>query len=767
MSESFKGRREDWRLVTGQGRYASDWNLPGQLYGCFVRSDRAHAEIVSLNVKPALAVPDVVRVFSGEDTAKAGFGVPPPLVKFPGRGGAMLKIPHRDVLARERVRFVGQEVALVVANTPAAAQDAAESIEIEYQDLPFVIDSEKALASGAPQLHSDIPGNLCFDFEYGDEAKASEAFSRAAHVTKLTLKAQRMVGNPMEPKACLAAYDAATDRYDLYSSSQGMSHILSGLTGIFGLPESKFRPHAQDVGGGFGIRSDAYVEYSAALLAAKTLGRPVKWVSTRSETFVSDYHGRDVKLTGELALDRDGIFLGIRFRWFCNMGAYLSQPGPIISTMTTTVHAVNAYRIPALYGHHSLVLTNTTPTTAYRGAGRPNVSYIIERLVEEAARETGIDRVELRRKNLIPKEAFPYQTPTVVYDSGDPPGLLDIAIEQSEWKTFDRRKAESDRNRKLRGIACCVFIEPSGGGSAPKEEVVLKFGDSGNVSIFTLAGPSGQGHETVFPEIVAEVLGMDPEKVILRASDPSGPVLAGNGTISSRSMVSHGGAMVYAAREVIRKGKELAAKELEVAVQDIEFSSGRFRVPGTDVSITIEELARRYAAVTPHPLDALGEIPAPRAYPGGTHVAEVEIDPDTGEIDILRYTAADDCGRVLNHTLLEGQLHGGIMQGIGQVVGEHCQYDAGSGQLLTGSFMDYYMPRAGLLRDVRLYDHSVPSPSNPLGVKGAGEAGTTGAVPTLANAVLDALRPAGVDHLEFPYTPARVWEAIQAAKRKA
>jgi len=678
----------------------------------------------------------------------------------------MLKVPHRDVLAHGRVRFVGQEVALVVAETAQAAQDAVDAIEVEYRDLPLVTTAEEALASSAPQLHADIPGNLCFDFEYGDEARTGAAFARAAHVTRVTLEAQRMVGNPMEPKACLAAYDAATDTYDLWSSSQGMSHILSGLSGIFGLPESKFRPRFQDVGGGFGIRSDAYVEYSAALLAAKKLGRPVKWVSSRSETFMSDYHGRDVQLNGELALDGEGNFIGIRFRWFCNMGAYLSQPGPIINTMTTTVHAVNAYRIPAAYGRHSLALTNTTPTTAYRGAGRPNVSYLIERLVDEAARETGVDRIELRRRNLIPKEAFPYQTPTAVYDSGDPPGLLDLAIEHSGWKTFEERHARSRRRGKLRGIGCAVFIEPSGGGSAPKEEVALRFGDSGNASIYTLAGPSGQGHETVFPDIVAEVLGMNPEKVVLRASDPHGPPLAGNGTISSRSMVSHGGAMVYAAREVIRKGMDLAAKELEVAPQDVEFEAGRYRVKGTDISITIEELAVRYAGTTPHPLDSLGEIPAPRAYPGGAHIAEVEIDPDTGTIDILRYTAADDCGRVLNHTLLEGQLHGGIMQGVGQVVGEHCIYDTASGQLLTGSFMDYCMPRIGLLRDVRLYDHSVPSPSNPLGVKGAGEAGTTGAVPTLASAVLDALRPLGINQLDFPYTPARIWEALRVAGKK-
>ena len=761
-AEAFKGRREDHRLVTGQGKYTSDWNLPGQLHGAFLRSNRAHAEILSVNTRPAAAMPGVIAVLTGADLARENLKVAQPIFKFPGKGGMMLKVPHRDVLATGRVRFVGQEVALVVAETAAAAQDASEAIEVEYRDLPLVTGAEEALAPGAPQLHADIPGNLCYEFEYGDEAKTADAFAGAAHVTRLALESQRVVGNPMEPKACLASYDAARDVYDLYSSSQGISHILSGLTTIFGLPESKFRPHARDVGGGFGIRSDAYVEYCAALVAARRLGRPVKWVSSRSETFLSDYHGRDVRLNGELALDRDGKFIAIRFRWFCNMGAYLSQPGPIISTMTTTVHAVNAYRIPVLYGRHSLALTNTTPTTAYRGAGRPNVSYIIERLVEQAARETGRDRVELRRINLIPRDAFPYQTPTAVYDSGDPPGLLDLAVEQSSWNTFEGRRSESKGRGKLRGIGCAIFIEPSGGGSAPKEEVALKFGDSGNASIYALAGPSGQGHETVFPDIVAQVLGMSADKIELRASDPDGPPLAGNGTISSRSMVSHGGAMVFAAREVIRKGMDLAAKDLEVAQQDIEFHQGTYRVKGTDLKVTLEALALKHKSA----LDSMGEIPAPRAYPGGAHVAEVEIDPETGEMDILRYTAADDCGRVLNHTLLEGQIHGGIMQGIGQVVGEHCQYDAASGQLLTGSFMDYTMPRIGLVRDVRLYDHSVPSPSNPLGVKGAGEAGTTGAVPTLANAVLDALRPLGIDRLDFPYTPARVWAAIQAAKKK-
>ena len=765
---AFKGRREDARLVAGQGRFTADWNLPGQLHAFFLRSDRAHAEIVSIDTRPALAAPGVVAVLTGEDTARAGFKVAPPLVKFPGRGGAALKVPHRDVLARERVRFVGQEVAMVVATSAAAAQDGAEAIEVEYRDLPPVVDEEAALAPGAPQLHADIPGNLCFDFEYGDEAKTAQAFAQAAHVTQLTLESNRMIGNPMEPKACLAAYDAATGTWDLYSSTQGISLMLAGLTGVTGIPAEKFRVHAHDVGGAFGIRSDAYVEYCAAVLAAKTLGRPVKWVSSRSETFVSDYHGRAARLGGELALDRDGRFLAIRFNWIVNSGAYLSQPGPLINTMTTTAHVGNAYRIPAIYGRHRLALTNTTPTSAYRGAGRPNVSYLVERLVEAAARETGIDRIELRRRNLIPKDAFPYQTPIAafVYDSGDPPGLLELAVKHSQWKTFEARRAQAARRGKLRGIGCAIFIEPSGGGASPREQAAIRFDAAGNARVYALAGPSGQGHETVFPEIVAEVLGMDAQRIALRASDPLGPTLAGEGTISSRSMISHGGAMVHAAREVIRKGLALAATELKADPQDVVFERGRYRARGKAASIGIAELAANCAGASPHPLDARGEIELKRSFPGGAHVAEVEVDPDTGVILIERYVAVDDCGRVLNHVLLEGQIHGGIVQGLGQVLGEHCIYDRASGQLLTGSFMDYFMPRASVLRDACLYDHSVPSPNNPLGAKGGGEAGTTGAVPAAANAVLDALRPLGIERLDLPYTPARVWHAISAARQR-
>jgi len=764
MAKGFKGRREDLRLVTGQGKYTADWNLPGQLYGYFLRSDRAHAEIVSIDTAQASKAPGVLAVFTGADTAKAGFKSTPNIARYPGRGGATIKVPHRDGLANGRVRFVGQEVALVVAASAFAAQDAAERIEIDYRDLPVVVDAEAALVPGSEQLFPEIPGNLCFDYEYGDEAKTAEAFSRASHVTRIELDSQRMVGNPMEPKACLAAYDAAADQYHLYASSQGLSLMRGSASGITGIPAEKIMVHAQDVGGGFGIRSDAYSEYCVAMLAAKSLGKPVKWTSTRSETFVSDFHGRAAKLVGELALDREGRFLAIRIHWFVNMGAYLSSPGALINTLPPGLHAVNLYRIPVMYGRHRLALTNTTPTTAYRGAGRPNVCYLAERLVEEAAREMKIDRIELRRRNLIPKDAFPYQTPHPhsVYDSGDPPGLLDEALAQGEWKTFESRRAEAKKRGKLRGIGCSVFVEPAGAGGAPKEEAMIKFGESGSALLYVLAGPSGQGHETVYPEVVGEALGMDPERITLRASDPDGPKLIGEGTIGSRSMMAHGGSLLVAAREVIRKGTELAAKDLEVAPGDLEFRQGRYRVKGTDISVGVEDLAKKH----PGALDSGGEIPLPRSFPSGAHVAEVEVDPDTGVVALLRYTAVDDCGRVINHVLLDGQLHGGIAQGIGQVMGEHAIYDKDSGQLLTGTFMDYEMPRADGMPEIRLVDRSIPSPGNPLGVKGAGEAGTTGAVPAVANAVIDALRHLGINTLDFPYTPDRVWHAIGKARGK-
>ncbi|HEX2198962.1 MAG TPA: xanthine dehydrogenase family protein molybdopterin-binding subunit [Burkholderiales bacterium] len=748
----FAGRREDDRLLTGRGRYTADWNFPGQLYACFLRSERAHAILKGLSVHAARAAPGVVAVFTGEDVAH--FRTPPPMVKYP------LKVPHRDVLARGRVRHVGQEIALVVATTAAAAQDAVERIELEFEDLPAVVDAVEALAEGAPRLHDDVPGNLAAVYEYGDAAATAEAIASAAHVERLTLDSTRVSGTPMEPKACTVVYHAAGDSYDVYASSQGMSMMLPNFTAITGVPAERIRLHAQDVGGGFGIRSQAYPEYCALMYAAKALGKPVKWVGSRFETIVSDHHGRAALLEGELAVDGAGGFTALRVRWTCNMGAYLSQAGPLINTVNPATHAINAYRIPRLFGQHRLVLTNTTSQTAYRGAGRPNVSYLVERLVDEAARKTGIDRVELRRRNLIPKAAFPYKTPAgSTYDSGDPPGELAKAVRFSEWESFEARRKASRARGRLRGIGLALFVEPSGGGASPQEQAAIKFGASGEASLYVLSGPSGQGHETMFADIVAQAFGIAPDSISVKPSDPDGPALIGGGTVGSRSMMSHGSALLATAREVIRKGLALAARHLEAAAADVEFKDGWYRVKGTDLAVAFTDVARRYASE----LDTQGAIPTPVAFPGGAHVAEVEIDAETGVVEVVGYVAVDDSGRVLNHTLVEGQLHGGIVQGLGQALAEHCVYDA-SGQLLTGSFMDYAMPRSDMLKDVKLFDHSVPSPSNPLGAKGAGEAGTTGALACVANAVIDALRPLGIQHLDFPYAPARVWLAIKKAR---
>jgi carbon-monoxide dehydrogenase large subunit len=758
-----KGRREDFRLVTGSGQYTADWNLDGQAHACFLRSDRAHAEIVTIDVSAARAVPGVLAVLTGADVVAAGFKTPPAILFMKGKDGSAFKLPHRHALAHERVRFVGEPVALVVAQTQAAAEDGTERIAIAYRDLAPTITAAAALAAGAAQLHQDVPGNLAFDYEYGARAPVEAAFGKAAHVARVTLCAQRIAGNPMEPKACLAAYDAATGNYDVYLPTQGMADVRSGLAQVTGVARESIRIHARDVGGAFGVRNEVYPEFAALFLATHLVGRPVKWVGTRAETILSDHHGRAARLTGALALDHAGRFLAIRIDWLVNLGAYASNAGPFINTgAAPTSSAINAYRIPAAYGSHQLVFTNTTPTTAYRGAGRPNVAYLAERLVDEAARVSGIDRIALRRKNLIPRTAFPYKTPTgSTYDSGDPPGLLKQALAAADWKRFERRRRAARRDGKLRGIGCAVFIEPSGG--VGQEEIAIRFDADGSLDLFTLSGGSGQGHETVFPQLVADILGVASDTVRLRASDPDGPPLVGTGSFGSRSLISHGGALATGAREVIRKGTELAARELEVAESDLAFAHGRYRVPGTDVSIGLAELARRLAGGGEHPLDTTLKVNTAGSFPSGAHVCEVEIDPATGVLELIRYVAVDDAGKIYNHTIVEGQLVGGLVQGIGQAMGEHCVYEPDTGQLVTGTFMDYFMPRADVLPEIALYDRPVPSPANPLGAKGAGEAGTTGAIPTIANAVIDALKPCGIAHLDMPFTPYRIWQAIRNA----
>jgi carbon-monoxide dehydrogenase large subunit len=765
---TYKGRREDQRLVTGQGRYTNDWNLENQVYAAFRRSDRAHALIKAIDTSAAASSPGVLAVLSGRDVADAGFASLPPISPMPGRGGQGILAPQRPVLARDRVRFVGEEVAVVVAKTPAAAHDAVDLIEIDYEDLPVLIGFDKAMAPGAVSIHDNIPGNICFDFEYGDEQKTAEAFARAHGVVALSAESPRVAPTPLEVRSALVAYDAASDSFDVWAPNQGGPAFGRDLAVMTGLPEDRIRVRMLDVGGAFGARTAPFPEYPVLLHLAKKLGRPVKWLSTRSDDFLTDNHGRAISLHGELAYDKRGKFLALRTNWLCDSGAYLAPAGVLTNSMNGRFIGAGVYNVEALYGRHRQVITNTSPTNAYRGAGRPEANYIVERLVDEVAVKLDIDPLELRRRNLIKKDQMPYTTLTGTnFDSGDFLGMAAKARELSEWDSFRMRRRQSQREGKLRGLGCGMFIEASGGGGIKKDEVAVLFEGDGTIVLHNVAGPSGQGHETVFPEMIARWLGVPVENVISKSGDPDGPKLQGNAAVGSRSGMLQGSAFKAAADIVIEKGKRLAADILEANADDIEFANGTFTVAGTDRSVSMTQVIERGAAKTPNLLDTIAERPISQAFPSGAHVAEVEIDMATGAVDIVRYTAVDDVGNVLNHTLAHGQLVGGIVQGAGQVFGEHCQYDVNDGQMITGSFMDYCMPRAHLLPGVTAHNHVVPSPNNPLGAKGVGEAGTTGALPACMNAVMDALRTVGVTHFDMPATPARIWSAIAAAKARA
>src|SRR5262245_2233413 len=693
--------------------------------------------------------------------AATGWKSPPVLSFFKGVGGSSVRIPFRPGLAHGRVRYVGEPVALVVAETDNIAQDAAEQITIEYEDLPVLVEAAAALEPSAERIHDDLPDNLGFDYEYGDRAATEQKFAEAAHVVRAKVRAQRIAGSPMEPKSGIARYDAAHDVYELYLPSQGTSDLKNALAHITGLDRDKFRIHSNDVGGGFGVRNEIYPEFVALVLAAKRTGKAVRWVGTRSETLSGDHHGRAADLSGELALDARGKFLALRVEWLVNLGAFCSGAGPLINTVAApTSSASSLYNLPAVYGRHRLVFTNTTPTTAYRGAGRPNVAYLWERLVEEAAATLNIDPITLRRRNALSRKAFPMKTLTgATYDSGDPARLLDTALAAADWKGFNQRRKASKKTGKLRGIGLALFLEPSG--AVGKEQIEIKVEADGRLALYSLAGPMGQGLETVLPAVVGDILGIAEDKIELRYNDLAMPRLLGTGSFGSRSLISHGGALSVGAKEIVRKGRELAASQLEVAADDVTFENGVYKVVGTDLSVSLQSLIEKPRAGTNgHPLDTNVTFDTAAAFPSGAHVAEVEIDPDTGASTIVNYVAVDDCGKIYNHKIVEGQLQGGLMQGIGQVFGEAIVYDPGSGQLLSGSFMDYFMPRADNLSPLTLVDCGVPSPSNPLGAKGAGEAGATGSIPALANAVLDALKAVNVKALDMPYTPQRVWRAI-------
>ncbi|HZM33336.1 MAG TPA: xanthine dehydrogenase family protein molybdopterin-binding subunit [Burkholderiales bacterium] len=760
-----KGRLEDARMLTGSGRYASDWQLPGQAHACFVRSDRAHAEILGIEKEQVLRMPGVVAVLTGADIEAAGLKPLPAAAPMKGRGGADQLAPYRPALAQKLVRYVGDPVALVVAETAAQAQDAAETVVVDYRELPAVIDARGALTPGAPQLHENIPGNLVLDFVGGDAAATDAAFAKAARVVKLTSYHTRVVGNPMEPRAATGVYDAQKDTYFLYATTQGATAMRGQMATVLGVAPEKIRIVAEEVGGGFGVRFNIYPEYAALLMAAKKLGRPVRWIGTRSEVFVADEQARDIFHTGEMALDAHGRILGMRFDFVSNLGAYLAFTGSFVNTVNLVNVASGVYDVQAVHVRAKLVLTNTVPTAAYRGAGRPVSSYAIERLVDQAAHEIGMDPAEFRRKNLVPKEKFPYKIVTgFEYDCGDFEGVLDKALEAADWKGFPSRRSDSLSRGKLRGRGIATYIEASGaGGFAPYDEARIDWDPDGGVTLRSASHSHGQGHLTAYAQIVAGVLGIPMESVRLRTADPDMNIV-GNPTGGSRSLLGIGSVMLLAAQEIVKKGHSLAAEDLEAAVADVEFAEGVYRIKGTDRSVEIRELVRKH----PGALDIdLKDKKVGSTFPNGCHIAEVEIDPETGIVEIVGYVACDDAGNIINHQIVEGQMQGGITQGAGHILGEQAVYDRESGQLLTGSFMDYPMPRAVLVNDLRVLDYPVPTKTNPLGAKGVGEAGVTGSMPCVMNAVMDALRQGGVKHFDMPASPQRVWSALQSARGSA
>ena len=742
-------------MLTGRGRYVSDWNLPGQAYGFFVRSDRAHAELVSVARENALKHPGVLAVITGEDIRSELKSLPCAL-PVKGRGGMELINPGRPALAQGRVRFAGDAVALVVAESAAAAQDAAELVEVDYRDLPAVVRAKDAVTRGAPLVHDSVPGNIVMDYESGAEVLAGQAFEKAVRVVELDVELSRVVANPMEPRACLAAFDGASGQYHLYACTQGAPIMRNQLSAVLGVPPEKIRVIAEEVGGGFGVRFNLYPEYCAALFAAKRLGRPVKWTGSRSEVFLADEQARDVRAKGALALDGEGKILGMRFDMLANLGAYLAPTGPFINTLGIVNCLSGVYDVPAAYARIRLALTNTAPMAAYRGAGRPVMSYALERLVEHAAHEIGMDPAEFRRRNLIRR--FPYRIAAgFEYDCGDFEAVMDQALAAADWKAFGVRKERSAQKGFLRGRGMSTYIEATGAGFAPQDQVELRWSeDGGTLTLYAPTHSHGQGHETTYAQLVSRVLGIPLEAIRLRTAGPEF-YLAGNATGGSRSLLAVGSVLMLGAQELVKKGLAVAAELLEAAPADLEFVDGHYRIKGTDRRIALQRLARERKGE----LDIAYANKFGACFPNGCHIAEVEIDPESGEVRVVSFVACDDAGNIVNHQIVEGQVHGGVAQGAGQALTELAVYDPDSGQLLTGSFMDYAMPRPGDVQGLRLLEHPVPTTLNPLGAKGVGEAGVTGSLPALMNAVVDALRARGVRRFEMPATPQRVWKALQ------
>ncbi|MFN3349932.1 xanthine dehydrogenase family protein molybdopterin-binding subunit [Pseudorhodoplanes sp.] len=760
-------RTEDPTLVQGKGTYSDDIALPGQAYAAIVRSPYAHGVIKGIDTSEAAAMPGVLGVFTAKDLA--GYGTFKCIVPFKNRDGTEMKKPQRYALASDKVRFAGDPVAFVVAETATQARDAAEAVVLDIEPLPAVTLASEAAKPGAPQIYDEAPGNLALDYHYGDSEKVAAAFARAAHVTKLSLRNTRLVVAAMEPRSAVAEYDAATGRFTLQAQSQGVFGMKGQLADILGLKPEQVRVLTGNVGGSFGMKAQVYSEYICILHAAKTLGRPVKWTDDRSGAFVSDSHGRDHEMTAELALDKDGHFLAVRLTGYANMGAFLAMVAPLPGTLNAVKNTPGVYRTPLLEVSTKCMFTNTTQVSAYRGAGRPEGNYYMERLIDTAAREMGIDRLELRRRNHIAPTQIPFDASSgMKYDSGDFPALFQEAVEAADLDGFAARKRESEARGKLRGLGIGSFLEVT----APpgKEMGGIRFEDNGDVTIVTGTLDYGQGHAAPYAQVLSRALGIPFERIRLVQGD-SDQLIAGGGTGGSRSITASGAAILQASDKVIENGKAIASHVLEAAPADIEFANGRFTIAGTDRAIGIMELADKIRSGlklpdgTPARLDAsVVNDGVPSSFPNGCHIAEVEIDPETGAVEVVRYVSVNDFGTIVNPLLVEGQVHGGVVQGIGQALMENAVYDE-DGQLLTGSFQDYAMPRAHHFPDIGFESHPAPATTNPLGTKGCGEAGCAGALVCVMNAIVDALSVYGIRHIDMPATPARVWAAIQEAKR--
>lgn len=759
-------RSEDAPLLTGAGQFVDDLNIEGQAYGAFVRASVGHGILRGVDTSAALAMPGVLAVLTGADAQAAGLGDIAPTIRFPGKGGMEMASAHKRVLAYDKIRHAGEAVALVVAETAAQAADAAEAVEVDVEILPAMPEVTDALAPDAPRIWDDVAGNIAFSWADGDEAAVDAAFDRAAHVSKVSLFDNRLAPVSMEPRGGIGEWDESLARYTLTAPTQGVSAISRVFADqVFKTAPENVRVLTHDVGGGFGMKSHPFPEYAAILFAARQVGRPVKWCNSRLESFLADTAGRDTLIDAEMAFDEAGKVQALRVNNRVGMGAYLTMFAIVFCTNNTKNCLSSVYRIPAIHIDVTMALTNTAPLGPYRGAGRPEAIIAVEQLLDKAAKELGIDRVEIRRRNMIPPEDMPYETPNgPIYDSGEFSATMDKALALAEWDGFAARRAASEAAGKRRGIGLACFLEVAGG--ILDETVDLRFEGDGAATLRTGVQAMGQSHLTTYTRFIGARLGIPASRVRLIEGD-SLEVPPGTPAVASRSMMMAGSAMALSCDTAIEKGRALAGHVLEAATDDVEFADGVFRIAGTDREIGILELADTIKGMDlPEELagglDAAEKFVSPQmTFPNGCHICEVEIDPETGTVDVVGYTAVDDVGNVMNEMVVEGQIHGGIAQGLGQVLGEWVVYDD-DGQLMTGSFMDYMMPRADDFPDFRIGHHSVPATTNPIGVKGAGESGVAGALPSGMAAILDALDSAGAGPIDLPMTPGRVWSALNS-----